>query len=68
MTILTKYVLKRPVTTIMCIICLIFFGYSSVTGATLELTAGYGYAYAADHDQLFRGKPRGRQQSGDKRD
>ena len=38
MTILTKYVLKRPVTTIMCIICLIFFGYSSVTGATLELT------------------------------
>lgn len=35
---LTKYVLRRPVTTIMCILCLIFFGYSSVTGATMELT------------------------------
>ena len=35
---LTKYVLKRPVTTIMCILCLIFFGYTSVTGATMELT------------------------------
>ncbi len=38
MSILTKYVLKRPVTAIMCIICLIFFGYTSVTGAKLELT------------------------------
>ena len=35
---LTKYVLKRPVTTIMCILCLIYFGYSSITSATLELT------------------------------
>ncbi len=35
---LTKYVLKRPVTTIMCILCLIVFGYTSVTGATLELS------------------------------
>lgn len=35
---LTKYVLKRPVTTIMCILCLIFFGYSSITGAKMELT------------------------------
>lgn len=38
MTGITKYVLKRPVTTIMCILCLIFFGYSSVKNATLELT------------------------------
>ena len=35
---LTKYVLKRPITTIMAILCLIYFGYSSVTGATLELS------------------------------
>ncbi|MGN0371918.1 MAG: efflux RND transporter permease subunit [Enterocloster sp.] len=35
---ITRYVLKRPITTIMCILCLIFFGYSSVTGAKLELT------------------------------
>ena len=35
---LTKYVLTRPVTTILCILCLIFFGYTSVTGATMELT------------------------------
>lgn len=32
---LTKYVLKHPITTIMAILCLIYFGYSSVTGATL---------------------------------
>lgn len=35
---ITKYVLKRPVTTILAILCLIVFGYQSVTGATLELT------------------------------
>ena len=35
---ITKYVLKRPITTLMCILCLIFFGYSSVTNATLELS------------------------------
>lgn len=35
---ITKYVLKRPITTLMCILCLVFFGYSSVTNATLELS------------------------------
>lgn len=35
---ITKYVLKRPVTTLLAILCLIVFGYQSVTGATLELT------------------------------
>ena len=35
---LTKYVLHRPVTAVMCILCLIFFGYSSVTGTPLELS------------------------------
>ena len=35
---LTKFVLKRPVTALMCILCLIFFGYSSITNAKLELT------------------------------
>ena len=38
MSILTKYVLKRPVTAVMCVLCLIFFGYSSVTSAKLELS------------------------------
>ncbi|HJB08312.1 MAG TPA: efflux RND transporter permease subunit [Candidatus Enterocloster faecavium] len=35
---LTKYVLKRPITTIMAILCLIYFGYSSVASSTLELS------------------------------
>lgn len=35
---LTRIVLKRPVTVIMCLICLIVFGISSVTGAKQELT------------------------------
>ena len=35
---LTKYVLKRPITTIMAILCLIFFGYSSVASSELELS------------------------------
>lgn len=35
---ITKYVLKRPITTLMCILCLVFFGYTSVTNATLELS------------------------------
>ena len=34
---LTKYVLKRPVTTILAILCLIVFGISSVTSSKLEL-------------------------------
>lgn len=37
MTQITKFVLKRPVTTLMAILCLVFFGYSSVTGARMEL-------------------------------
>lgn len=35
---LTRIVLKRPVTVIMCLICLIVFGISSVTNARQELT------------------------------
>ena len=35
---LTKYVLKRPVTTILCVLCLIVFGISSVLGSKMELT------------------------------
>lgn len=34
---LTKAVLKRPVTTIMIVLCLIVFGYQSVTSSKLEL-------------------------------
>lgn len=34
---LTKYVLKRPVTTMLIILCLIVFGISSVTSSKLEL-------------------------------
>lgn len=34
---LTKYVLKRPVTTVLAILCLIVFGISSVTSSKLEL-------------------------------
>lgn len=35
---LTKLVLKRPVTAILAILCLVVFGIMSVTGATLELS------------------------------
>ena len=35
---LTKLVLKRPVTVIMCLICLVVFGFSSVKSARQELT------------------------------
>ena len=34
---LTKYVLKRPVTTVLAILCLVVFGLSSVTSSKLEL-------------------------------
>lgn len=34
---LTRYVLKRPVTTVLAILCLIVFGISSVTSSKLEL-------------------------------
>ena len=33
---LTKFVLKRPVTTVMALLCLLVFGISSVFSATLE--------------------------------
>lgn len=35
---ITKFVLRRPVTTVLAVLCLIVFGYQSITGATLELT------------------------------
>lgn len=35
---ITKFVLKRPVTTILAVLCLIVFGYHSITGARLELS------------------------------
>ena len=34
---LTKYVLKRPVTTVLAVLCLLVFGISSVTSSKLEL-------------------------------
>ena len=37
---LTKGVLKRPVTTVLVVLCLIVFGLSSVLSSTLELTPG----------------------------
>lgn len=38
MTNLTKYVLRHPITTILCVLCLVVFGISSLTGSKLELT------------------------------
>ncbi|MDO5550158.1 MAG: efflux RND transporter permease subunit [Lachnospiraceae bacterium] len=35
---ITKFVLKRPVTTILAILCLIVFGYQAVTGMDMELS------------------------------
>lgn len=35
---LTRFVLKRPVTAILCILCLLVFGISSIRSATLELS------------------------------
>ena len=35
---LTKIVLKRPVTTVLCVLCLVVFGLLSVFNAKLELT------------------------------
>lgn len=35
---ITKFVLKRPVTAVLCVICLIVFGIQSLTGMTMELT------------------------------
>ncbi|MEY8336726.1 efflux RND transporter permease subunit [Lachnospiraceae bacterium 62-35] len=38
MTGITRFVLKRPVTAILSILCLIVFGYTAITSSTLELT------------------------------
>lgn len=35
---ITKFVLKRPVTAVLSILCLIVFGFQSLSGMTLELT------------------------------
>ncbi|QAT43849.1 efflux RND transporter permease subunit [Aminipila luticellarii] len=35
---LTKFVLKRPVTAVLCVLCLVVFGLSSVASSTLERT------------------------------
>ena len=35
---ITKFVLRRPVTTILAVICIIVFGIGSVTGMTMELS------------------------------
>lgn len=35
---ITKFVLKRPVTAVLSIVCLIVFGFQSLTGMSMELT------------------------------
>ena len=35
---ITKFVLKRPVTAVLAILCLIVFGIQAITGAKLELS------------------------------
>ena len=35
---ITSFVLRRPITVLMCILCLIVFGWQSVAGAKLELS------------------------------
>ena len=35
---ITRFVLKRPVTAVLSLLCLVVFGYLSVRSATLELT------------------------------
>lgn len=60
---ITKFVLKRPVTTIMALLCLVVFGISSVFSATLEqmpdtdqpmliISANYSGAGPEDMDEL----------------
>ncbi|MCD7906785.1 MAG: efflux RND transporter permease subunit [Clostridium sp.] len=61
---LTKFVLKRPVATIMALLCLLVFGISSIFGATLEqmpdtdqpmliIVASYSGAGPEDIDELL---------------
>lgn len=35
---LTRYVLKKPITTILCVLCLVVFGFSAISSSPLELT------------------------------
>ena len=35
---ITKFILKRPVTAVLSIVCLIVFGFQSLTGMSMELT------------------------------
>ena len=35
---ITKTVLKRPVTTVLCVLCLMVFGFISLFSSTMELT------------------------------
>lgn len=60
---LTRYVLKRPVTTILALLCILVFGISSVFSATLEqmpdtdqpmliIRASYQGATPEDMDEL----------------
>ncbi len=46
---ITKFVLKRPVTTVMALLCLLVFGISSVFSATLEQMPDTRPAHADRH-------------------
>ena len=35
---ITKFVLKRPITTVLCVLCLVFFGIQSILGMSVEMT------------------------------
>ena len=50
---LTRFVLKRPITTLMAVFCLIVFGNQHEPGKY----PGYGNAGTYGHDHLFRCKP-----------
>ena len=50
---ITRFVLKRPVTVLMALLCLIVFGISSVFNATLEQMPDDHYG------KLFRRQPGG---------
>ena len=55
---LTRFVLKRPVATVMALLCLLVFGISSVFNATLEQMPDTDQ-HADYHSVLFRGWSRG---------
>ena len=54
---LTRFVLKRPITTLMAVLCLIVFGYTSVTSMSLENIPDMEMPGTYGHDHLFRCKP-----------